>query len=191
MENPFAGCERIFCLEGVEICFFREVTSTMDIASLAGRMGWKGVIWAEKQTAGRGRYGRSWISETGGLYLSWVLPLTEPGYLIQVASSSVIVVLRLSGLSNCQLKMPNDIIIQGKKIAGILIEQKDFFSVLGLGVNLNNELGQKERKAASFLEMTGTRVKILDFLEKLIATFKDNYKMRLEWLNPHNNPALK
>jgi len=178
MENPFAGCDRIFSLEGVEICFFQEVTSTMDIASLVGRKGWKGIIMAEKQTAGRGRYGRSWVSETGGLYLSWVLPLTKPGYLIQVASSSVIAVLRLSGLSNCQLKIPNDIIIQGKKIAGILIEQKDFFSVLGLGVNLNNVPGQKEKQATSFLEMTGRKVEVLNFLEKFIATFKDNYKVK-------------
>ena len=97
------------------------------------------VVFADKQTNGRGRHGRLWISQEGNLFVSFVLP--EYGYqtplLSFITAVSVKETLDDFGFS-CQIKWPNDILLNHKKIAGILLEQHDDKVIVGIGINLKN-----------------------------------------------------
>jgi len=102
------------------------------------------VVWADEQLSGRGRRGRGWISPTGGLFLSIVLRPTLPQLpsLLMLASVALVRVLeRLFGLP-ARLKWPNDVLIRGKKVSGILVEasfrgEALEYAVVGIGLNVN------------------------------------------------------
>ncbi len=92
------------------------------------------VVIADSQTAGHGRYGREWVSPPGGLYASIVL---APDPLLPLrAGVAVAAAISEYGIE-VRLKWPNDVTVDGKKIAGILIEGADKVMVLGIGVNLD------------------------------------------------------
>jgi len=103
-------------------------------------------ILAELQTAGRGRRGRQWFSPKGGnLYMSlgWCFnkPLSELGCLPLVVALSAATALTRSGLRNHRIKWPNDLMVDGKKLCGCLVEiQGDArgpcHAVLGVGINI-------------------------------------------------------
>jgi len=133
---------------GKKTVFLREVDSTNDLAKeLAANGAVEGtVVVAETQTAGRGRLGREWISPKGGLYFSVVLkPDVRAGEavkLVFVASLAVAKVLReLYGL-RVETKWPNDVLVDGRKVCGILTEMNTTgetvnFVVVGIGINAN------------------------------------------------------
>ncbi len=105
------------------------------------------VIWADDQTDGRGRFTRIWNSQPGmDLTFSILLPLTslEPKRrqnITQIAALSVAQTLEGYGLRP-SVKWPNDVLIQGKKISGILCEitetEERICGILGIGINVNN-----------------------------------------------------
>jgi BirA family transcriptional regulator, biotin operon repressor / biotin---[acetyl-CoA-carboxylase] ligase len=134
---------------GRDIRVFQETTSTNDIAEKLGRDGVKegAVVFADTQTRGRGRLGRSWISARGkGLWFSVLLrPRLAPQAATQITVSSATAIARAlrnhSGLP-CQIKWPNDILVGDRKLCGILTEmnaeiEKIHYLVLGIGVNVN------------------------------------------------------
>lgn len=117
-----------------------EVTSTNDLAR--DLPGWSAVC-ARRQTAGRGRFGRAFVSDEGGLWLSAVLP-TGPeaarwnGFSL-MAGCHLLRLLRQLGLPTARLRWPNDLMVAEKKLAGILIEQAGRETLtVGLGVNVEN-----------------------------------------------------
>lgn len=128
------------------------VTSTNDEAkALLGQGAGEGVIVrAERQTAGRGRRGRPWISEPGNLYCSLILvpqcPLTQISQLSFVmglaVGQTILPFLTEPGL--LAYKWPNDLLLQGEKVAGILIEtelhadQSVQACIVGMGLNVNS-----------------------------------------------------
>ncbi len=94
------------------------------------------VVVARKQTAGRGRQGRAWLSTEGALTFSMVLrpnPLTPR--ITLTAGVAVLEALDELGV-HCQLKWPNDVMLEGKKLAGILTEAFSPIVILGIGLNL-------------------------------------------------------
>ena len=105
------------------------------------------VIWSEKQTNGRGRFDRVWDSEPGqDLTFSLLLPLTSLEQkhrqnITQTTALAVSYLLEGYGLKPC-VKWPNDVLIQGKKISGILCEMvesnKKTYGILGIGLNVNS-----------------------------------------------------
>jgi BirA family biotin operon repressor/biotin-[acetyl-CoA-carboxylase] ligase len=103
------------------------------------------VVLAGRQTAGRGRLSRSWISPRGGLYLTVVLrPAAE--------HLKALAIERLAGLQT-SLKWPNDVLVAGRKIAGILSEselvgQSVSYALVGIGVNVNADLAAYPETAA-------------------------------------------
>lgn len=101
------------------------------------------VVLADEQTAGRGRQGRAWASPRGGLYLSVLLrpPSASAALLPLAAGVAVAEALGHFGVS-AQLKWPNDVLLEGRKLAGILAEASSSASaldwvVLGIGVNVD------------------------------------------------------
>ena len=105
------------------------------------------LILAEKQTLGKGRFDRKWISPTSGIWMSLILkpniPPSEASKITQIAAASVYKALLNLGI-NVHIKWPNDIFVNGKKLCGILTEMKCdidriHYLVLGIGLNINLE----------------------------------------------------
>lgn len=133
-------------LIGRQIIFFQEIDSTNAYALAQARQGAAEglVVLAESQSQGRGRLGRIWISPPGvNLYLSILLrpeiPLAKTQMITLMAGlATAKALLRVTGLE-VRIKWPNDLLINGKKVAGILTEQdpSQKFIILGIGVNVN------------------------------------------------------
>lgn len=194
-------------LIGKHIVSLQETVSTNAVAF---RMAEEGaaegsVVIAEAQTGGKGRLGRNWNSPPGvNLYCSVILrPPIQPVAAPQLTFLSVIAVARaIEKLSPLQarIKWPNDILIDGKKVAGLLNEMsaetdKVNFVILGIGVNLNMTQEQfpedlRHPATSLFLE-SGERVDrtcfarvLLQELDSLYGTFlREGYApARREWL---------
>ena len=139
-------------LIGCQIEHYSQVASTNDIAIARGKAGAAEgtLIIAEHQTAGRGRYGRNWEAPSGKcLLVSVVLKhrllrdqITLPNLVGAIAIAEAI---RTTHGLEARIKMPNDVRIAKKKVAGVLTEltydeEHQPFFVLGFGVNVNNVL---------------------------------------------------
>ena len=130
---------------GKRLLFFQEVGSTMDEAKLRAERGTEEgtVVVAETQTSSRGRQGRTWVSRTGNLYLSLVLypSLQTLPYLNSLCGVAVVrAITNISGLKP-RIKWPNDILLDEKKVAGILVESaiagdEVRYSIVGIGINV-------------------------------------------------------
>ena len=142
-----AAADRI----GAPLLELDAVPSTNDIArdrALAGAA--EGlVVVARRQTSGRGRRGRHWESAEGkGLYLSVLLrpgwPATEATWLGALAALSAWDAVRGLGVDRASIKWPNDVMVDGRKLAGVLVEPRIAagrveFAVLGIGLNVAQE----------------------------------------------------
>ena len=148
------------------------------------------LVVAEEQTAGRGRLERKWISPAGkNIYASLVMKnITNPFYATIVSSLAV-----LDLLGNTEprieffIKWPNDIVINGKKICGILTEmsaQFDYINhiVIGIGINVHNESFPEELQdhAGSLLLECGKRVHRADLIEAFLEEFERLYAIYLQ-----------
>jgi BirA family biotin operon repressor/biotin-[acetyl-CoA-carboxylase] ligase len=102
------------------------------------------VIIAGRQTGGMGRGGRQWASPTGGLYLSWIesgLSSKSIGLLPMLAAAAAHFAVGSLGLEEIDIKWPNDLLVGGRKLAGILVHARHGESssvTVGLGVNLGS-----------------------------------------------------
>ena len=119
---------------------FDTVASTNDIAR--NLTPWSAVI-ADIQTLGRGRYGRHWVSDRGGLWLSMVVPVRGERRrwkaLPLAAGWAVLKVVKALGVDNVRLRWPNDIMVNDLKLAGVLVEQFcEEMAVVGVGINVTN-----------------------------------------------------
>jgi BirA family biotin operon repressor/biotin-[acetyl-CoA-carboxylase] ligase len=114
------------------------VTESTNIAA-AKLPAWE-AIRADRQTAGRGRFQRGWVSDEGGLWLSAVVPTGPNTTALPLAVGlAVCDALRSIGLKEFRVRWPNDVLVGGRKLAGLLIDQ--FFSglaVAGIGINVFN-----------------------------------------------------
>lgn len=94
------------------------------------------VIMAEAQSAGRGRYRRTWVSHHGNLYVSFIFNADERdprlSYVVAVAVAETLTAFGI----HPKIKWPNDILIDGKKVCGILIEYAGQFVIVGIGINI-------------------------------------------------------
>ena len=114
----------------------RETDSTQDAARrMDAKLG--DVIIAGRQSAGRGRWGRTWTDDTGqGLAVSLVVNARDLGSLaVATAIGAARAAERMLGRA-VGIKWPNDIVIDGRKLAGILIEQTDTRAIVGIGMNI-------------------------------------------------------
>ena len=167
-------------LIGCQIEHYAQVASTNDIAIARGKAGAAEgtLIIAEHQTAGRGRYGRNWEAPPGKcLLVSVVLKhrllrdqVTLPNLIGAIAIAQAI---RTTHGLDARIKLPNDVRIEKKKVAGVLTElaydeEHQPFFVLGFGVNVNNvledfppelrETATSVRMACALLEDQSTEV---------------------------------
>ena len=147
----------LFCLE--------EVDSTNRFAKEKAPECGKLMACALRQTAGRGRLGRHWVSPEGNLYVSFAYENTMPPE--RLAPVTLAVALAVCGTLAelgipASIKWPNDIYIKGKKVCGILVEtvcrgERIPYIVAGIGINVNQREfpAEVENRAVSLWNVTG------------------------------------
>jgi BirA family biotin operon repressor/biotin-[acetyl-CoA-carboxylase] ligase len=162
------------------IHYFLEIGSTMDTArELAKKGAAEGtIVIAEVQTRGRGRLSREWLSPEGGIYFTLILrPRISPAYSprinLMVAIAVAATIRKLFGLK-AALKWPNDVLIEGKKVCGILAEMDAEIDVVnfvnvGIGMNANNSVTRFEETTISLKGALGREISRKEFLSALIT----------------------
>jgi BirA family biotin operon repressor/biotin-[acetyl-CoA-carboxylase] ligase len=170
-----------------KIIYHSKIPSTMELArkeALAGAPDGT-VIIAGEQTAGKGRLGRSWLSPKGCVALSVILH-PKPAYLasmIMVAALAVMHTVKdVTGLQSI-IKWPNDILINARKVCGVLVESgvqgdKSINAVIGIGINVNLEatcLDEIPQPATSLSEELWKPVSRLEIIRKLLYEIERLY----------------
>jgi BirA family biotin operon repressor/biotin-[acetyl-CoA-carboxylase] ligase len=176
-------------LFGKRFFHFFKTDSTNRVAMELGHAGEPegAVILAEEQTAGRGRAGRAWHSERGtGLYVTLLLrprlsPVQAPLLTMLAGISAHAAIQAQTGLAP-ELKWPNDLLLNGKKIGGILTEMhaepnQIKFVIVGIGINVNQEKFPAELSsiATSLRKETGRAWPRLELLARLLHEFESDY----------------
>ncbi|MBP5215339.1 MAG: biotin--[acetyl-CoA-carboxylase] ligase [Alphaproteobacteria bacterium] len=164
-----------------KIVCFEEVGSTNDVAQQYSSQGVAGktVIRALSQTAGRGRRGRSWQSLQGNLFFSLLLEFAveQSAKLVLASSLSVLeTVKKFSNKADVCLKWPNDVLLNGAKVCGILLEKgAGKYMIIGIGVNVKQspKSGDLLYPTTSLAE-ANIEVTPEDFLESFLADFDKN-----------------
>jgi len=162
------------------IYYFPEISSTMDGArELAKKGAAEGtIVITEVQAHGRGRLSREWLSPKGGIYFTLILrPRITPAYASRInlmASVAVATTIKkLFGL-NAELKWPNDVLIKGRKVCGILAEMNAEIDIVnfvnvGIGINANTSIPQFEKTATSLKDVSGREISRKGFLSVLLG----------------------
>jgi len=168
----------------LKIINFKSVTSTNDVAVnlIKKRKETFGCVQADKQTKGRGTYGKKWTSTKGNLFLTIFFPLKK-GYPTFHEFSIINAILISESIKNfCKkkiinLKFPNDIFIDGKKVCGILQEIIDFdaknFLIIGIGVNiLSNPYIKTKYQATNILKETQKEITATEIMNSIIFSYE-------------------
>ena len=156
--------------------------STNDIAKDLKKEGEDVFVVAKRQSGGRGTKGRSFSSKEGGLYFSRLifpknLPAKNAFTLMQGAAASVCQTLISLGLAPV-IKWPNDIYVNGKKICGILIENslsgdRIHASIIGVGLNVNNELPAELKEIATTVRKETGEIHSLSAVEEKLFSLME------------------
>ena len=186
---------------GTSILFCHEITSTNEWAKELATYGAQEgtVVIAETQTKGRGRLDREWLSPVGGLWFSLILrPKLHPADAVKltfVAGLAVTEVLHeIFGL-DAETKWPNDVLVNGKKICGVLTEMNTTgesvnFVVVGIGVNANFDVEKAFPKeligvATSLENEVRRKVGLEELFRCLLEKLENLYELLMkEGFNP-------
>ena len=190
---------------GVRIVRLGAVGSTNDEAKRLAAEGCadRTIVWAEEQRQGKGRHGRVWVSPPGNLYVSIVLRPRRPqtdaaqaGFVAALALAETIDQLLPGASSALALKWPNDVLIGGAKVSGILLEGqggagRDGWIVLGMGVNVASHPTNTGRPTTSLRQSgySGSLENLLKCLLEHLVAWLDVWeaegfaKVRMAWLS--------
>lgn len=146
------------------------------------------LIWTERQLSGRGQQGNSWYSKEGeSLTFSFILSpvflyADEQFYLSKAFSIAVNQFLVRKFQLKAQIKWPNDILLNGNKIAGILIENiilgnKLKQSIVGIGININNRVFPEHLKATSVYLNSHCNVSLKECIDEIIPLLNEMYSL--------------
>ena len=180
---------------GCEILYFDSIDSTNTKAQELAEKGYPSgtLVVADKQIAGKGRRGRNWESPSGcGIFMTLMLkPDINPNNASMLTLVSALAVAKaLADITgkDAKIKWPNDIVIDGRKVCGILTEmsaQFDYINniVIGIGINVNNSSFPEEISAtASSLRLLsgGQKYRRAEIIEKIMEYFEKYYSIFLE-----------
>ncbi|RTZ98361.1 MAG: biotin--[acetyl-CoA-carboxylase] ligase [Deltaproteobacteria bacterium] len=170
------------------IHYVGQVDSTMKLARKMARKGAPAftIVVADTQTQGRGRMKRVWRSEKGGLYFTLII---RPAVaLIHSARINLYAAIILAGTLNkmfsidARVKWPNDILVQEKKLAGLLTEMEAesdqvVFMNIGIGINVNNNPTPHEPSAVTLKKLMGHPVSRIELLSSFLDDFTAGFSM--------------
>lgn len=157
-------------LGGYKVISFDKIPSTQTYALKLvadGRASDHTAIVAQAQSAGRGRYRRTWVSHHGNLYVSFIFDAYERNPQIAYAVAVAVAETILSYGVEPQIKWPNDILIDGAKVCGILIEYAGPFVVIGIGVNIKTNPTVESYKTTR-LDKYVSDISVTDFLGRVM-----------------------
>lgn len=172
---------------GQEVYYFESIDSTNIYANTIAHKAPEGTVVASKeQTQGKGRSGKVWVSDNDqGIYFSTILkpaiPISRASFLTQVAGAALATSLEKLGVA-CQIKWPNDLVLNGRKIAGILTEMRAeiesiSYIVVGIGVNIGPKTFEESiTTVATSLANEGYQIRDLDLLRTFFMDFEDLYE---------------
>ena len=177
-----------------EVLYFDTIDSTNIKAQELAEKGYPSgtLVVADKQESGKGRRGRSWVSPSGtGIFMTLMIkPDINPNnasMLTLVAALAVAKAITSVTGEEALIKWPNDIVVNGKKVCGILTEmnaQFDYINhiVIGIGINVHNESFPEELQdhAGSLLLECGKRVHRADLIEAFLEEFERLYAIYLQ-----------
>ncbi len=179
---------------GQELFCFDEIDSTNTKAKELAEQGYPSgtLVVADRQIAGRGRRGRSWDSPAGiGIFMTLLLkpdinPNNASMLTLVTALATAQAISDVTG-AETKIKWPNDIVINGKKVCGILTEmsaQFDYINhiVIGIGINVHNESFPEEIRetASSLLLESGKRIHRADLIARFLERFEEGYAIFLQ-----------
>lgn len=179
---------------GQELFCFDEIDSTNTKAKELAEQGYPSgtLVVADRQIAGRGRRGRSWDSPAGiGIFMTLLLkpdinPNNASMLTLVAALATAQAISDVTGVE-AKIKWPNDIVINGKKVCGILTEmsaQFDYINhiVIGIGINVHNESFPEEIRetASSLLLESGKRIHRADLIARFLERFEAGYAIFLQ-----------
>ena len=172
---------------GQRVIYYPSLTSTMEVAKQEAQLGAvEGtVIIADEQTAGRGRIKRVWLSPKGSIALSIILypSVVNLPSLIMLASLAVVHSIEtVTGLRS-QVKWPNDVLVNDRKVCGILIESSVRgstvdYAIIGIGINVNFRLSdfpEIPATATSLSAELGREVSHLRIIRQLLVEMEGLY----------------
>ena len=178
---------------GQEIFCYETLPSTMDEAfrlAAEERCPEGTLVCSESQSRGRGRMGRTWLSPKGkGIYASLILkPVLSPlevGWITFAAAIAVCEGIKAATGLDAVIKWPNDVLIQRKKVSGILTEMnaeidRVHFVVVGLGLNVNTDKSHLPPHATSLKMELGRKVSRVLFLQEVLKSLELWYDCLLE-----------
>lgn len=175
-------------LDAYKLISFDKIPSTQDYAHdliANGKASDKTVVVAQAQSAGRGRYKRTWVSHHGNLYASFIYKIYERdpklSYAVAVAIAETLISFGLTP----QIKWPNDVLIDGKKISGVLIEYARNFVIVGIGINIKTCPTVKEYKTTKVEDYADATVEqVLSVLMKKLDKWRsaDFSIVRERWM---------
>ena len=172
---------------GQKVIYYPRLTSTMEVAKQEVQQGAAEgtIVIADEQTTGKGRMNRVWLSPRGSIALSIILypSLVSLPYLIMLASLAVVHSIEAAAGLRSQVKWPNDILINGRKVCGILIESSVRgsivdYAIIGIGVNVNLELSDFPEilpAATSLSDELGREVSRLSLIRRLLVEIEKLY----------------
>lgn len=179
-----------------QIISLPETSSTNDVAQrLAQDAPSASVIRAERQLSGRGRLGRAWQSLEGNLFFSILLkfPLKNLGALVLISALSILqAIKKLNPSADVLLKWPNDVLLDGAKVSGILLEKAvDDYMIVGIGINVAQSPQENMGYAVTSLRQANINVSADEFFDLYLLYFTNNVNilendglsdLRAQWL---------
>ena len=165
--------------------FYKKVNSTNDLAIKKIKTGiTKGIIIADYQKKGRGQHGKKWLSFKGNLFITIFFKIKENINLkkITILNCKIIKKTLFKYIKKkISIKPPNDLLINKKKICGILQEIKfnneSKFIVIGIGINLIKSPEIKNYPTTNILKETGFKVKKYDLIKNIEKNYIKNLKL--------------
>jgi BirA family biotin operon repressor/biotin-[acetyl-CoA-carboxylase] ligase len=165
--------------------FYKKVNSTNDLAIKKIKTGFaKGIIIADSQKKGRGQYGKKWLSYKGNLLITIFFEIKKNIELKKITTLNCKIIknsLIQYFKKNIIIKYPNDLLVNKKKICGILQEttfnKKVKFIVIGIGINLIKNPKIKNYPTTNILKETGIKVKKLNLIKNIEKNYIKNLKL--------------
>jgi BirA family transcriptional regulator, biotin operon repressor / biotin---[acetyl-CoA-carboxylase] ligase len=178
-------------VQGLEVRVVQRCGSTNEVLMNEGKAGV--LLVAEEQTAGRGQRGRRWHS--GGATFSMSVEINRPvrefAGLSLIAGVAAARALKALGVERAALKWPNDLVIAGAKLGGILVQTRNTFAVIGIGINCRRDpaLARRVRRAVAFVDVERNRL-IAGVARELLAALalfeRDGLQpLRAQWESLH------
>ena len=165
--------------------FYKKVNSTNDLAIKKIKLGiTKGIIIADYQKKGRGQQGKKWLSFKGNIFMTIFFKIKNNINIKKITTLNCKIIKKVLFKyikKRITIKYPNDLLVNKKKICGILQEikfnQQQKFIIIGIGINLIKSPIIKNYPTTNILQETGFKVKKLNLIKKIERNYIKNLKL--------------